>query len=569
VTATTSPADRINSLRAGILGADAVIETPFGQRPILYADYTASGRSVRQVEDQIKRLSGCYANPHTTDSATGRASGTWLRDAESLIKELVNAGPDDCLITCGAGATAAIHKLQEILGVAIPPATQARIQPDLAKIDRPVVFVGPYEHHSNELSWRESLAEVVSIGLNADGGIDLDHLAAALADTRFAGRQKIGAFSAASNVTGVKTDLSALARLLHAHDAILCLDCAASAPYQLIDMHPEDDPDASIDAVYFSPHKFVGGPGACGLLLFNAALYRTDLAPTLSAGGTVKYVWKDGHDFIDGIEARERAGTPGVPQVVRAALAMQIQAEIGGDAIASREHAALDQAFEVWSKLDHFQLLGPDETERRLGIVSFNIQDPRGGILHPRFVTVLLNDLFGIQSRAGCSCAGPYGHDLLGIDDETTLAIRKTVLDGQAGLRPGWCRVSLHWLMSDVELDYLIRAVSFVAQSGWRFLDLYRFAPETGAWAWRGGDPESAPGMPISVLDTPLHAQPAAEHAALFAAAQKAAVELAAELEQGIEPECGWLADGAEAVRYFSLPGNASSPGAATAEAKH
>jgi selenocysteine lyase/cysteine desulfurase len=555
----TAVNDRIDRLRNGVLGCDSLIETPFGSRPVLYADYTASGRALRQVEDQIQRLSASYANPHTEDSATGRAAGAWLRDAEGLIKEFVNAGPDDCLIACGSGATGAIHKLQEILGVAIPPATRERLGADMPDSQRPVVFIGPYEHHSNELSWRESFAEVVSIPLDGKGDVDLCALESSLADPAFAGREKIGAFSAASNVTGIKTDIVALAKLLHAHNAILCLDCAASAPYQLIDMHPDGEPDAAIDAVYFSPHKFVGGPGACGVLLFNASLYRKDLPPTLSAGGTVKYVWKDGHDFIDGVEARERAGTPGVPQVVRAALAMQVQAEIGPDAITAREHAALAQAFECWLAIDTFQLLGPAEIDRRLGIVAFNIDDPRGGILHPRFVTVLLNDLFGIQSRAGCSCAGPYGHDLLEIDDVTTQAIRKTVLAGQAGLRPGWCRVSLHWMMSQTELDCLVRAVAFIAEEGWRFLDLYQFCAQSGAWCWRGSDVEVTSGMPVSVLDvTDPTVSEMSKGEVSFEAAFQAARDLASELEAGIEPTTGWLQDGAETVRYFSLPDHAS-----------
>jgi selenocysteine lyase/cysteine desulfurase len=490
---------RIQTVRAGLAGADTLLDTPFGSRPLLYADYTASGRALGAIERIVADLAADYANPHSEDSATGRASNAWMREAERIIKQAVNAGPGDCLLPCAAGATGAIHKLQEILGLAIPPATRQALgglaghQPDT------VVFVGPYEHHSNELSWRESLAETVSIPLCPAGGLDLDALERALADPRHHGKRKIGAFSAASNVTGVKTDVAALARLLHANGAIICLDCAASAPYLPIDMHPDGDPEARIDAVYFSPHKFIGGPGSCGILLFDGALYRRDLPPTQSAGGTVRYVWPDGHDFIDDIEARERAGTPGLPQFVRAALAMKLQAEIGHDVIADREHRALGRAFERWGGHSRIDILGPADPDRRLGIVSFNLRDSENRIVPPRLVTVLLNDLFGIQSRAGCSCAGPYGHHLLGLGEAETRAIRARVLAGETGARPGWCRVSLHWVMSDDEIDHLIAAVAFLADHAEEFARFYDCDVRTGAWTWGGGQAET-PVFPQTVL---------------------------------------------------------------------
>ncbi|WP_417484953.1 aminotransferase class V-fold PLP-dependent enzyme [Maricaulis salignorans] len=527
-----------------MIGCDATLNTPFGERLMVYADYTASGRALRQVEAQIERLSGLYANPHTVDSATGRASSAWMHQAESLIRQAVNAGPEDCLLTCGSGATGTIHKLQEILGLAIAPASRDRIlkaatgglgtdgrrklEESLAA-DCPVIFVGPYEHHSNELSWRESLGEVVPVQLATDGGIDLADLATKLRDPRWIGRRRIGAFSAASNVTGIKSDVIGLASLLHAHDAILCLDCAASAPYLPIDMHPAEHPDAWIDAVYFSPHKFLGGPGACGVLLFNQALYRRDLPPTQSAGGTVRYVTKTGHDFIEEIEPRERAGTPGVPQIVRAALALQAQAEIGYEQIARLEHVALERAMSRWGQNPRIDILGEADPDRRIGIVSFNILDPEGEILHPRLVTTLLNDLFGIQSRAGCSCAGPYGHDLLGIDAAQSESIRAAVLDGEAGLRPGWCRVSLHWVMEPEEVAYLIDAVEFLAIQGWRFAALYAFDKTRGAWKWRG----AASSEPVCFPDVLLADAPAAprgeqcDRTACFAAALEAARSLA------------------------------------------
>lgn len=489
----------VDRVRDGLVGADSALDTPFGTRPLFYADYTASGRMHRSVEAVVQALSLDYANPHTEDSATGRASNAWMREAERIIKRAVNAGPGDCLLPCAAGATGAIHKLQEILGLAIPPATRKALGLHAETRLETVVFVGPYEHHSNELSWRESLAETVNIPLCPQGGVDLAALEQALTDPRHAGKRKIGAFSAASNVTGVKTDVRALARLLHRHGAILCLDCAASAPYLPIDMHPQGDEEARIDAVYFSPHKFIGGPGSCGILVFDGSLYDQTLPPTQSAGGTVRYVWPEGHDFIENIEARERAGTPGLPQFVRAALAMQLQAEVGHATIQAREHAALERAFARWQAHPMIDVLGPHSIDRRIGIVSFNLRKAGGGMVAPRLVTVLLNDLFGIQSRAGCSCAGPYGHHLLGLDSESTQAIRARVLDGETGARPGWCRVSLHWVMSDEELDYLIEAVAFLADHAEAFERFYDHDPRDGHWRWGGGETQH-PCIPVTLL---------------------------------------------------------------------
>ncbi|KPP82524.1 MAG: Cysteine desulfurase [Oceanicaulis sp. HLUCCA04] len=553
-------ASTLESLRKGVIARYGVIDTVFGARPLVYADYTASGRAHAAVENEIAALHTLLANPHTEDSATGRASNAWLKDAEATIKRAVNASDDDAMIPCGTGATAAIHKLQEIFGIACPPASLARMSDAVsaalgaeakAALDahlaatRPVVFVGPYEHHSNELSWRESMAEVVRVKLCRDGGIDFAALETLLKSPQWLGRMRIGAFSAASNVTGIITDIRRLAKLLHAHDAILALDCAASAPYLTIDMHPEGDPDASIDTVSFSPHKFVGGPGSCGVLVFNTALYRQDLPPTCCAGGTVRYVWDGGHDFLDDVEAREKAGTPGLPQLVRAALALKLRDALGLDQLHAIEQDYLERAFAVWAKCPGIEILGPKDPARRLGIVSFNVRDPRGGWLHPRFVTTLLSDLFGIQARAGCACAGPYAHDLLGLGHDETLAYRDAVLSGHAGLRPGWSRVSLHWAMDADEIGYLVDAIAFLSREGWKFLDLYRFDVATGAWSWRGthrADPREA-----------LKGERENDRSGLFRALLDEAAARACVLSPcpGARPK---LAEAVDHLRQFSLP---------------
>lgn len=487
----------IDSVRASLIGGDAILETPFGLRPLVYADFGASGRMSGIVDARLTADAALYANPHNEDSATGHAATAALHAACASIKQAVGADERHALIATGFGATAGVQRLLEIMGLTLPPATRAALEAagaDLAAMlgdARPVVFIGPYEHHSNELCWRESLAEVVRIGLAGDGGIDLEALAAHLSDAAYAGRRKIGAFSAASNVTGVKTDVPALARLLHRHGAILALDCAASAPYLPIDMSGGGDPEARIDAMYCSPHKMVGGPGACGVLVFDKALYRSDLAPTCSGGGTVRYVTPDRHDFIADVEARERAGTPGLPQIRRAADAFALLDGVGWDVIEQAERDHLAAALEAWGRTDGLVLYGPEAVDRRIGLVSFNVVDGDGVWVHPKLIARLLNDLFGIQARAGCSCAGPYGHSLLGLSEAEAEAYREVVLNGHAGLRPGWVRVSLHWTMNKAERDYLIDAVQFLAAHASRLASLYRFDSATGAWRLPGRDGES------------------------------------------------------------------------------
>ena len=505
-------------LRSETVGIDHEIETPFGRRLLVYADFTASGRALHFVEDHLREVSALYANSHTEDDVTGRAMTGLLHEAEHAIKHALNAGPDGVCVACGTGATGALHKLHEILGLALPPATRDRLGIGAEALGdrRPVVFVGPYEHHSNEVTWREGLAEVVPVCLDATGGVCLDDLERHLTDARWLGRPRFGAFSAASNVTGRLTPVHAVARLLHRHDAVGVFDYAAAAPYVAIDMCPAGDPDAWLDAVAFSPHKFIGGPGAAGVLVLNKKLYRSDLAPTVGGGGTVDYVGPRGHDFTADVEAREKAGTPGILQTLRAALALEVQQAVGVDVIHARETELLERAFARWQHHPRIHVLGDPDPARRIGIVSFNLKAasgdglPRsGGVLHPRLVTGLLNDLFGIQSRAGCSCAGPYGHCLLGIGQEESESYRGTIRGGLHGLKPGWCRVGFHYTMDDAEADYLIDAVAFLAEHGDRFLGLYRFDLAGGAWTPNAGTPRGgAPPLPQFSLGAALRAAP-------------------------------------------------------------
>ena len=476
-------------LRQQIVGVDSTFETPFGERLMVYCDYTASGRCLRFVESYLQSLQRVYANTHTEDDITGRSMSQLLHEAEEAIKRSVNAGPEGRIIACGTGATGAIDKLQQIIGVTLAPATRKNLgdmlDDEVLSRTQPVVFIGPYEHHSNEISWRQSLATTVQVGLDAAGNVDLGHLEALLQDPRYQGRKRIGSFSAASNVTGIRADVPRIASLLHKHDAIACFDYAACAPYVPIDMNPEPESagdDPSIDAIFISPHKFLGGPGSSGVLVFNERIYDRELPPSMSAGGTVDYVGMIDQDFISRIEEREKAGTPGVLQTLKAGLVFQIKDAVGTDIINEREHEFTDRALRSWGENSDIEVLGNPDPGSRVGIISFNIRDANGKYLHHKFLTVLLNDLFGIQSRAGCSCAGPYGHRLLNIDIATSEKYRSAVQQGHCGLKPGWCRVGLHWVMDDAEANYVIDAVHFLAREGHHFLSLYDFDLATGTW---------------------------------------------------------------------------------------
>jgi selenocysteine lyase/cysteine desulfurase len=561
----------VDDLREQVIGMDSRICTPFGERLLVYCDYTASGRSLHFVERYLHGLLQTYANTHTEDDVTGRGTSQLLHEAEVMIKRAVNAGPHGRLVACGTGATGAIDRLQQILGVACPPATRARVESELAGCfgqdkahafeahlakHQPVVFVGPYEHHSNEVSWRQGLATVVTVDLREDGSVDLEHLESLLKDEAYRDRLRIGAFSAASNVTGMITPVHEIASLLHRHDAIACFDYAASAPYVEIDMNPGGD--GWLDAVTFSPHKFIGGPGASGILVFNERLYRSDLPPSIAGGGTVDYVSPVDQDFTADIEIREKAGTPGILQTLRAALAFEIKAAVGTHVIESCEQRMLARAFDRWTDDDGIEVLGNRDPHRRVGIVSFNVRDARGGFLHPKFVTALLNDLFGIQSRAGCACAGPYGHRLLGVDQETSEQYRAWVRKGYHGIKPGWCRVGFHFTMDDIDADYVIEAVRFIARQGHRFLPLYAFDPQSGAWQHRQ-TPFEAAHLSLeaalgcaAVVPTALSV---AERTARFKAYLSAAQQLASELGEPASTSDAANAETFGDLQYFSVAG--------------
>ncbi len=464
-------------IRQHEVGRRAHIETPFGRRLVYYADLTATGRYLHFVERWIGRVRPFYANTHTAVSSTGRIIGSLRENARSVIHTAVRADPDDEVLFCGSGATAAINKLVGLLGLQISEPLREHCKTPEAS--RAVVFIGPFEHHSNELPWVEAEADVVEIGQASDGGVDLEQLAAEL--ERHADRPlKIGSFSAASNVTGVFSDVKAIAEVLHRGGAFACFDYAAGGPYMPIDMHPPD-PMQRMDAIFLSVHKFIGGPEASGVLVANRSMFRCS-TPERPGGGTVDYVaaaTPDAIDYTEHLHEREEGGTPAILSDVRAGTAFLVKEMIGAEAIVEHECALASKVLARLAAHPRISLLGSTE-KPRLAIVSFNVEG-----LHHDLVAALLDHLFGIQNRAGCSCAGPYGHRLLGIDRETSERYRKLIKQGVGGIKPGWVRVTIPFYATAEDVEFLIRGIEFVADHGRTLIPLYQLSWLDGVWRHR------------------------------------------------------------------------------------
>jgi selenocysteine lyase/cysteine desulfurase len=465
--------------RENVIGINQHFNTPYGEMKMLYADWIASGRQYGPIEEIMReKIAPFVANTHTETTETGTLMTKAYHEARRIIKKHVNANEDDVLITAGFGMTGAINKLQRILG--FKGCNKVNIKSCLGDEERPVVFITHMEHHSNQTSWYETIADVVIVEAGDDGRPSAEKLEQTLADYNHR-KLKIGSFTACSNVTGIETDYHALARVMHKHGGLCFVDFAANAPYSDINMHPEDSKEA-LDAIFFSPHKFLGGPGSSGVLIFNKNMYNNQ-APDHPGGGTVDWTnaWGE-YKYLDDIEAREDGGTPGFLQAMRTALAIRLKEKMGTENIHKREKELVDRIFKGLADVDGLHIL-EKHIKERIGAISVFFFE-----IHYNLVVKLLNDRFGIQVRGGCSCAGTYGHILFGIGKEESHRITNKINTGDLSEKPGFVRISLHPTMTNAEADFIVHALKQIATHHLEWVKDYDYCKKANEFYHNNGN---------------------------------------------------------------------------------
>lgn len=472
-----------SKFRNNIIGIEQEFESPFGKKKIVYTDWTASGRLYRPIEEKLMNQFGPFvANTHTETTVSGTAMTMAYHEARHIIKQHVNARPDDVLITDGSGMTGVVNKFQRILGIKMPE----NLQPftNIPDEKRPVVFVSHMEHHSNQTSWLETIADVVVVPACEKGLFCLNTFKKLL--EKYQDRQlKIASVTSCSNVTGIKTPYYEIAKLMHQNNGVCFVDFACSGPYVKIDMHPEDE-ECALDAIFFSPHKFLGGPGTSGVLVFNKKLYK-NMVPDHPGGGTVSWTnpWGE-HKYIENIEEREDGGTPGFLQTIKTALAINLKEEMGVDNILKREHEIVDYVFSELGNIENLHILAGQHQER-LGVISFYIDK-----LHFNLGVKLLNDRFGIQTRGGCSCAGTYGHYLLHVDQETSHYLTDKITLGELLEKPGWIRMSIHPTTTNSEIAYVCQSIRELARHHTKWALDYQYNNNTNEFAHQNANSSEA-----------------------------------------------------------------------------
>ena len=475
-----------STFRRNIIGHRQFFESPFGKKEIVYADWTASGRAYQPIEECIqKEIMPFLANTHTETTITGTLMSKAYEEAKLIVKHHVHANSDDVLIFCGSGMTGAVNKLQRILGLRMPERMMDYANKEnpgeylmVDELLRPVVFVTHMEHHSNQTSWLETIATVEIIKSDENGNVDLAYFRNMLEQFKHR-KNKIAAISACSNVTGIQTPYHDIAKLIHEFGGMCFVDFACSAPYINMNMHPKEH-DTHLDAIYFSPHKFLGGPGTPGVLIFNKKMYKNTI-PDQPGGGTVVYSnpWKV-HEYVKNIEQREDGGTPPFLQGIKAAMCVKLKEEMGVEPMLSREEEMLRIIFDRFSKMKNIEVLEGD-IKQRLGVISFIVKGA-----HYNLVVKMLNDRFGIQMRGGCSCAGTYGHMLLHVDKIKSYEILNLIRSGNLLCKPGWIRLSVHPTMANAEIDFIMDAIECTASHFREWMKDYIYDPESNDYSFKG-----------------------------------------------------------------------------------